>query len=191
MRIKFSRLLIVAAVVVIIAYLLISVLPKAVSDAIYRTEYEEYVEKYSEEFSVDPALVYAVIKTESNFNPRAYSEVGAVGLMQIIEDSFDRVAWRLDREDLTFTDMYTPEYSIMFGAFMLGNLYEKYGSVELTAAAYHSGMNAVDGWIERGEIDPENFNIDDIIGDNTRHYVRKITKAYKKYSDKLNSQKGR
>ena len=40
MRIKFSRLLIVAAVVVIIAYLLISVLPKAVSDAIYRTEYE-------------------------------------------------------------------------------------------------------------------------------------------------------
>ena len=79
MRIKFSRLLIVAAVVVIIAYLLISVLPKAVSDAIYRTEYEEYVEKYSEEFSVDPALVYAVIKTESNFNPRAYSEVGAVG----------------------------------------------------------------------------------------------------------------
>ncbi len=175
----------------IIAYLLISVLPKAVSDAIYRTEYEEYVEKYSEEFSVDPALVYAVIKTESNFNPRAYSEVGAVGIMQIIEDSFDWVAWRLDREDLTFTDMYTPEYSIMFGAFMLGNLYEKYGSVELTAAAYHSGMNAVDGWIERGEIDPENFNIDDISGENTRHYVRKITKAYKKYSDKLNSQKGR
>ena len=79
----------------------------------------------------------------------------------------------------------------MFGAFMLGNLYEKYGSVELTAAAYHSGMNAVDGWIERGEIDPENFNIDDISGENTRHYVRKITKAYKKYSDKLNSQKGR
>ena len=52
-------------------------------------------------------------------------------------------------------------------------------------------MNAVDGWIERGEIDPENFNIDDISGENTRHYVRKITKAYKKYSDKLNSQKGR
>lgn len=152
---------------------------------IYQTKYEEEVERWSAEYSVDPALVYAVIKVESNFDPKANSEVGAIGLMQIIEDSFDWVSWRLKREDLSFEDMYDPDNSIMFGAYMLSFLYERYGSIELTAAAYHSGMAKVDGWIESGTVDPQNVSLEDIQGSNTRHYVAKIIKAYKKYSDIL------
>ncbi len=102
----------------------------------------------------------------------------------MIEESFDWVAWRLEREDLRFEDMYTPEYSIMFGSYLLGFLWERYRSVELAAAAYHSGMGAVDGWLESGIVDPENVNIEDIPGSNTRHYVRKILRAYKNYSNR-------
>lgn len=159
-------------------------MPYRIASEIYRTEYEEEVEHWCDEFSVDPALVYSVIKVESNFNPDAVSDVGAIGLMQIIEDSFDWVAWRLDREDLSFSDMYTPEYSIMFGTYMLGYLYDRYGSIELTAAAYHAGMGTVDGWIEDGEVDPANVSVDDIKGSNTAHYVKKIIKAYNNYSNK-------
>lgn len=182
---RFGRLAVFAAIFAAAIYLAFSVLPSTLSDIFYKTAYEAEVNKCCEDFSVDPALVYAVIKVESNFNPDAYSEIGAVGLMQIIEDSFDWVAWRLNREDLRFTDMYKPEYSILFGTYMLGVLYEKYGSVELTAAAYHAGMGEVDGWIERGEIDPENVDLDGIKGRSTRHYVEKVLKAYKIYSNKL------
>lgn len=183
----FRKLLCFAIIVVFvigIGWLLIDFLPEKIASEIYRTEYEEEVKRYCELYSVEPALVYSVIKVESNFDPGAHSEVDAIGLMQIIEDSFDWVAWRLDREDLVFEDMYTPEYSIMFGTYMLGYLYDRYGSVELTAAAYHSGMTTVDGWIERGEVDPENVSLEDIQGSNTAHYVKKILRAYENYSNR-------
>ena len=57
--------------------------------------YESYVEKYSRENGLDKYLVYAVIKTESGFDPGAVSNVGARGLMQIMEDTFDWVKFRL------------------------------------------------------------------------------------------------
>ena len=179
---RLRSLLIIFIVAAVTAFLLFKVLPPIIADKVYRTAYEDEVERYSEEFSVDPALIYSVIKVESNFNPEAKSDVGAIGLMQIIEDSFDWTAWRLGREDLRFEDMYIPEYSIMFGSYMLSFLYERYGSIELTAAAYHAGMTTVDGWIERGEIDPENVRTEDIKGSNTQHNVLKILKAYKIYS---------
>ena len=73
----------------------------------------------------------------------------------------------------------------MFGCYMLGYLYDRYGSIELTAAAYHSGMTTVDRWIAAGEIDPKNVDIDKIKGSNTAHYAEKILKAYRHYSETL------
>lgn len=175
-----TTLLIAAALV----YLLFCYIPGRIVSQVYQKKYVAEVERYSREFSVDPALVYSVIKVESDFNPDAKSDVGAIGLMQIIEDSFDWVAMKLDRGDLEFSDMYTPEYSIMFGCYMLSYLYERYGSIELTAAAYHSGMGTVDRWIAAGEVDPENVSAADIQGSNTSHYVRKILRAYGYYTDK-------
>ncbi|MCD7785146.1 MAG: lytic transglycosylase domain-containing protein [Oscillospiraceae bacterium] len=151
----------------------------------YRTDYQEIVEKYSEEFGIDEAFVFAVIKTESNFDPDAISDAGAIGLMQIIEDSFDWVSSKLGESELTYEDMFTPEYSIMYGSYMLSFLYERYGSYELAAAAYHSGIGEVDSWIEDGVVSLENPNIADFEGSNTRHYVRKIMKAYTRYSEIL------
>lgn len=168
-------------------FLLFDYLPSKLADLSYRTAYEDEVERWCREFSVDPALVYSVIKVESNFNPDARSDVGAIGLMQIIEDSFEWVAWQLKKSDLSFEDMYAPEYSVMFGTYMIGFLYDRYGSVELAAAAYHAGIGTVDGWIESGEIDPENVSTDDIPGSSTRHYAKKIVKAYKKYSNIINN----
>lgn len=183
------RLTVFAVILAAFAWLLLDWFPKKAEQYIYRTDYSGLIEKYSAEFGADPALVYSVIKVESNFDPAAHSEVGAIGLMQIIEDSFDWVAWRLGREDLSFEDMYTPEYSIMFGCYMLSYLYDRYGSIELTAAAYHSGMGKVDKWIESGEMPKENATYEDIPGKKTSHYVKKIVRAYKHYSDILSKER--
>ena len=185
---KLLSFLVAVAVTASAFFLLFDYIPELIEDKIYRTEYEQEVTKWCREYSVDPALVYSVIKVESNFDPGANSSLGAIGLMQMIEDSFDWVAWRTDTADIyRFEDLYSPEVSIMFGTYMIGFLYDRYGSVELAAAAYHAGMNRVDSWIDDGIVDPYNVDIESIQGDNTRHYVSKIIKAYKKYSEILSS----
>ncbi len=173
----FLVLIVGAAVGVLFVYM-----PFSVKQNTYPVYFSEEVERYSSEFGVDKALVYAVIKVESNFEPDAVSDAGAIGLMQMIEDSFDWIKKKLGCDDLVFEDLYTPEYSIRFGCYMLDYLYEKYGSVELAAAAYHCGMTTVDGWIEQGIIDPENVDVDSIQGSKTQYYVKKVLKAYNKYS---------
>ena len=154
------------------------VVPKLFS---YPTKYEEYVLKYSKEFDIDPRFIYAIINTESHFDPKATSDVGARGLMQLMEEAYDWVKYRLnDERDHTYDDMYDPELNIEYGTYMLKYLYDKYDSYELAAAAYHGGMGAVDGWIEDGTINPENFKLEDIPSDATANYVYKLTTAYNK-----------
>ena len=151
----------------------------------YPTKYEEYVIKYSNEFEIDPRYIYAVINTESHFDPDATSDVGARGLMQLMEDAYDWVKFRLDdTREHTYDDMYDPELNIEYGTYMLKYLYDKYNSYELAAAAYHGGMGAVDGWIADGTVDPENFSLEDVPSDVTANYIYKVTTAYNKYKEK-------
>ncbi|MBQ9374945.1 MAG: lytic transglycosylase domain-containing protein [Ruminococcus sp.] len=151
----------------------------------YPVKYQKYVIKYSTEYDIDPRFVYAVINTESHFNPKATSDVGARGLMQLMEDAYDWVKYSLnDTRNHTYDDMYKPELNIQYGTYMLKYLYDKYGSYELTAAAYHGGMGSVDSWISEGTINPDNFKLSDVPSDVTANYIHKVMKAYNKYKEK-------
>ena len=152
----------------------------------YPIKYEEYVIKYSNEFDIDPRFVYAIINTESHFDPDATSDVGARGLMQLMKDAYDWVKFRLgDERDHSFADMYDPELNIEYGTYMLKFLYDRYDSYELAAAAYHGGMGAVDGWIEDGIVDPENFRLEDVPSEVTANYIYKVSTAFEKYKEKI------
>ena len=61
----------------------------------YPHKYEEFVEKYSAEFGLDSALLYAVIRTESSFDPSAVSSADAVGLTQITPETFEWLRMKL------------------------------------------------------------------------------------------------
>ena len=81
-------------------------------DVYKRQEYQALVEQYCQEFSVEPALCYAVIRTESSFNPEATSSIGARGLMQLTEETFDWVKSRLEpQSDTTYDAMYAVSYT--------------------------------------------------------------------------------
>lgn len=153
----------------------------------YPTKYEEYVLKYSKEYDIDPRYIFAIINTESHFDPNATSEVGARGLMQIMEDAYDWIKFRMDdKREHTYDDMYEPELNIQYGTYMLKYLYDKFdNSYELAAAAYHGGMNAVDSWISDGTINPEKFRLEDVPSDVTANYIYKVMNAYNKYKEKL------
>ncbi len=152
---------------------------------LYPLEYTGYVSLYSEEYEIDPMFILAVIKTESNFNPDATSEVGATGLMQIMEDAYEWVRdYRIhDDREHNYSDLYSPQLNIEYGSCMLSYLYNKYGNYELTAAAYHAGMTTVDNWIKDGTVNAKNTDFEDIPSDVTRHYVRKVMNAYDNYKN--------
>ncbi len=159
----------------------------------YPTEYEEYVTKYGTEYKVEPAFIYAVIKTESSFKPKAESEVGARGLMQLMEEAFNWLKYRMgDNRDINFDSMFDPQTNIQYGTYYLSFLLEHYNNnMDLAAAAYHGGIGTVDGWLESGIIDKNNVDVDKIpqTNDKTAEYVRRIRKAYNKYSEVLKEKK--
>ena len=110
--------------------------------------YQEYVFRYSARNGLHPALVFAVIRCESSFDPLAVSEAYARGLMQITEDTFEWARWRMgDDENRSFDEMFIPEVNIRYGTFILRLHFDHFGGVRETLAAYHAGRGSVQGWL--------------------------------------------
>lgn len=150
-------------------------------ESAYPIKYQNYVEKYAAENHLDKYFVYAVIKTESGFDPSAESNVGARGLMQIMEDTFDWVKFKSGDEDTVYYDMYNAETNIRYGCMLLGYLMEEFGNVEAAAAAYHAGRGNVNNWLADKKYSKDGVHLDEIPISDTAHYVDKITKAMDKY----------
>ncbi len=178
---RIAAFLLLIAFVAALIFFMFVYMPYWFRNESYRTDYADLVERYSSEYGIDKNFVFSVIRTESNFDPNAVSDAGAIGLMQMIEDSFDWVSDKLGDDELEFNDLFIPENSIKYGCYMLGYLYNKYESYELVAAAYHSGMGEVDSWLSVGAISRESPDVSKFSGSNTRHYVSKVMSAYDKY----------
>lgn len=176
-KIKILSVIIVFSTVLFAAF---SVTGKTVMKTLYPMKYTEYVEKYSAEYGVAPELVYAVIKTESSFNPDAVSYANAEGLTQIIPETFDWLKMRLGEEDENLS-LFDPGTSIKYGTYFLSYLLDEYENTDTAVAAYHAGVGNVNGWLEDKAISPDGKSLSDIPIPETAHYVRKVNKALNIY----------
>lgn len=98
-------------------------------------QYDDIFTKASEKYGVSKSLLLGVAKTESNFDSKATSSVGAKGIMQLMDDT---------AKSLGVTNSYDPEQNIMGGAKYLSQLLEKYdGDTDKALASYNGGMGNV------------------------------------------------
>ena len=153
---------------------------KNVLEYIYKKDYSEYVEKYSQMYNVDENLVYAIIKNESNFNSEAKSSAGAVGLMQIMEETANDVSGELQIQEY---NLYSPNDNIQIGIKYFSYLLDKYKEPSLALAAYNAGLGNVDNWIKKGIIKSDGTDYENIPFKETNTYVRKILRDYKIYQE--------
>ncbi len=151
---------------------------------VYPIRYDEYVEEYSSKNNIDKYLIYAIIKTESGFDSNAVSDVGARGLMQLMEDAFDWVQYRMDDDrDVTYDDMFIPKYNIEYGTYLITLLYEEYGDEQTALAAYFMGRGKVNIWLEDKEYSDDGRTLKKIPSAAAEHYVNKVMTAYNGYTN--------
>lgn len=156
----------------------------------YPLPYYDLTLKYATAYNQDPYLLSAMMKAESSFRPRAVSEKGARGLMQIMPGTGQSVASQLGYSDFSADLLFIPEINIDIGASYLAGLdHEFNGNVILMLAAYNGGIGNVMEWIEADKSGGIN-EIDEIPFPETRYYIKKVLKYHKIYT-RLYSQGGR
>ena len=142
---------------------------------IYKTDYSEYVERFSKEYGVPQSIVYAVIKTESSFHTDAVSNAGAIGLMQITPDTFDWLCSKTG-EDPISSLLYDPETNIRYGTYYLSLLQHEFVAWDTVYAAYNAGRTRVKGWLSTEEYN-NNGRLRNIPFSETENYIKKVNKA--------------
>jgi hypothetical protein len=131
------------------------------SDPSHPVSLEHTIEKAARRYGVETGLIKAVIKAESNFNPRAVSSAGAQGLMQLMPTT---------ARGLGVSDPFDPEQNVMAGTRFLKGLLERYnGDLDTALAAYNWGPGNVDRRPDR-------------LPRETRDYLVKVKQFYNSYN---------
>ena len=139
-------------------------------------EFEDIVSRYSKEYGIPEYILYAVIKTESDFDPSAESSAGARGLMQMMPETF---LWLTGsdhlNENLPAEALYDPEVSIKYGAYYLRYLYRKFDyNWDTVFAAYNAGEGNVRAWLSDDEYSDGKGGLRKIPFSETKNYLKKV-----------------
>ncbi|MBR6614293.1 MAG: lytic transglycosylase domain-containing protein [Clostridia bacterium] len=156
---------------------------------IYPRKYKDIVEQAASIYNVDPNLIYAVIKQESNFNKDAVSSAGAKGLMQIIDPTAKQMARRIDSIDDKNYDVFDPYTNIHIGTKYLSYLIKYfYGNYYLAIIAYTAGMGRVDTWLEAEYNEYTDYTklLENIKYNETKTYFEKVLNYYNIYTKLYN-----
>lgn len=170
---KRNRIIFIFSFIVLLSFLFI-VLGNIGSKTLYPIKYEDEIKKYCKEYNVDETLMLAIIKTESNFQSDAVSSVGALGLTQMLPETFDWLQSKTG-DDLPDEALFNSEISIRYGTMLVGFLLEEFdGNIETAAAAYHAGIGIVSEWLEDPDLSSDGVTLKDIPYDDTKYYVETI-----------------
>ncbi|MDR9468864.1 transglycosylase SLT domain-containing protein [Marinospirillum sp.] len=139
--------------------------------------------------NLDLALVLALIRKESLFNPEARSHVGALGLMQVMPTTGQQVSRQLQTPLLAESDLLKPEYNLPIGVHYLSRLMQRYqDNPTLAAAAYNAGPSRASKWQQQLGKDTDPRWVEQITYAETRDYVKSILAFREVYAWRLQQQ---
>jgi len=156
----------------------------------YPIKYEEEIRSAAHEQQVDPLLLAAIVRVESNYKVDKISKKGAVGLMQLMPDTANWIADLAGYQIPIEHRLMEPVVNIDIGARYVRSLNQQFGSAEksetdriaLVAAAYNAGPGSVGKWLENGDWAGDYADVSRIPYGETRHFVQRIVYYYNIYN---------
>ena len=131
---------------------------------------------------VDPYLIAAIIREESQYDVKAVSRVGAIGLMQVMPSTANNVAQRVGLPAVGREDLFDQETNIRIGVRYVEQLLEQFsGNLVYTIASYNAGPIAVGNWIAQYRMQSPDEFVELIPYQETRQYVKRVLRTYREY----------
>ena len=188
-RVRFKKLLRLGVIGVLFVGILFSTASgyaKSFIDAgAYPRKYRAHVEQHANFYGMEPNLVYAIIKAESSFRPHVVSSAGAIGLMQVMPETYEKDICKKLGLNGDPSHLYDPETNIQAGVWYFSKWYAYYGTSVEALAAYHAGVGNVNKWRAAGYVDEYGvLDVGRIPIQGTKNYVNTVL-YYKSQYDAL------
>lgn len=141
----------------------------------YPDPYADDIRRSAARSALPPEWVYALMRQESLFDPRAVSPSNAYGLLQLLLPTARHTAKRIGLPRPSVEDLMQPAINLPLGAAYLGQMRERFGGQFAPAvAAYNAGPNAVARWLPPHPLDADRW-IENVPYNETRNYVQRVT----------------
>ncbi len=186
MKLNSRSLLIIAAILVL--SIVFGFAFDGVATTIEKKQYPLF-ERYADDihvqsklYGVPEAILWATVKTESNFASNLEGKNGGIGLMQLTPNEFAMIQTTIlgkDAEDAGL--LYDPEKNLQCGTAYLSYLYDRYGVWETVFAAFDAGTEAVDAWLLDPDCVSELGTLKKIPSPTTERFVRDVMHAHELY----------
>ncbi|OPA80929.1 lytic transglycosylase [Paenibacillus selenitireducens] len=152
---------------------------------LYPIPYKDVIEKHAKNYEVDPLLVAAIIRVESNYKPSQESRKGALGMMQVMPNTASWIIEQAKFDAVTLEDLkHEPEPNIQIGTWYIASLLTRFDQNKYAAlAAYNAGPTVVAKWLQNETWDGSIEQVKKIPYGETKNYVQRVVYYYNKYND--------
>ena len=145
---------------------------------IYPLEYKEEIIFSADNYGLDRALIFAVVKTESSFDSSATSEKGAKGLMQITDNTGRYIAQLLNVKEYNLYDVKT---NLNFGCYYMHRLIKRFKNLDTAIIAFNAGEGNVSTWLKNPEYSKDGLTLKKVPFNESKEYIKKIKENFSKY----------
>ena len=150
---------------------------------LYPIHFEQEIRQSAAKHDIDPFLIAAIIRVETNYKHHLESNKGAVGIMQLMPDTAAWIVESANMEPHSQEDLLKAEVNINLGTWYINWLTKHYnGNLTYAIAAYNAGQGNVNKWKQNNVWDGTEANIKQIPFGETRHYVQRVLYYYQKYT---------